>query len=160
MKVYVVTTGAYSDYTIEKIFTDKAKAEEYKEWLYDSNDIEEYETEDDFVVVDKFYKITVTYDVHDNHDTTPNVNVYKCTKQDVYQTNICYRDYNRYHSKYFTVVFTRFIPEQNWNEEFYRNKYTKAAYDFAAIAKCKKQEGFSEHDIQMLFRGMNDALEI
>ena len=46
MKIYVVTAGSYSDYRIEKVFTDKAKAEEYAEWLYESNPVKEYETED------------------------------------------------------------------------------------------------------------------
>ena len=52
-KVYVVTSGEYSDYRIVKIFTDKAKAEKYAE-LYqktdcwaDNTQVEEYEIYDD-----------------------------------------------------------------------------------------------------------------
>ena len=55
MKVYVVTVGSYSDYRIDRIFTDRKKAENYKEWTYDANEIEEYDTEDNFVF-EKFYK--------------------------------------------------------------------------------------------------------
>lgn len=155
MKVYVVTTGAYSDYSIEKIFTDKAKAEEYKEWLYDSNDIEEYETDDDFEI-SKFYKIVVSYTVDDRRETVPEVYIYKCTKEDVYSYHIGYSEY-QFGGKSFRISMIRFIPEQNWNEEFYRNKYTKAIYDLAAIAKCKRLEGFSESDIQKLFANMEEC---
>ena len=58
MKVYVVTSGTYSDYMIRKIFLEKDKAEEYKKWLPDSNDVEEYDTSDDDII-DKQYKIRV-----------------------------------------------------------------------------------------------------
>jgi len=36
MKVYVVTTGSYSDYMIHQIFSTEEKAEEYIQWYYDS----------------------------------------------------------------------------------------------------------------------------
>ncbi len=155
MKVYIVTTGSYSDYTIEKVFTDKAKAEEYKEWLYDSNDIEEYETEDDFEV-SKFYKIIVSYTVDDRRETVPEVYIHRCAKEDVYSCHIGYSEY-RFSGESFRISMIRFIPEQNWNEEFYRNKYTKAIYDLAAIAKYKRLEGFSESDIQKLFASMEEC---
>ena len=37
MKVYIVTSGTYSDYMIQKIFLDKDKAEEYRKWLPEKN---------------------------------------------------------------------------------------------------------------------------
>ncbi len=46
---------------------------------------------------------------------------------------------------------TRYIPEQNWNEDFYRNKYIKAIYDFAAIARQKLFEGFTDEQITAMF---------
>lgn len=157
MKVYVVTAGAYSDYRIKKIFIDKAKAEEYKEWLPDANDIEEYETEDN-LVMNKYYKIVVSYRVNDNGlDESPYVGITKCLAADIYGNSTHYAEY--YFSRCFVLNIVRFIPEQNWNEEFYKNKYTKAIYDLAAIAKYKKQEGFSEKDINMLFNGMTGEID-
>lgn len=160
MKVYVVTTGAYSDYSIEKIFTDRAKAEEYKEWLYDANDIEEYETEDD-IEISKFYRVHVYYAVYEASEPKLEFSVYKCMGRDVYKPRIYYADYNRYtwSEKYFAIGIDRFIPEQNWNEEFYKNKYTKAVYDLAAIVKYKRAEGASEADIQALFSNMRGDLD-
>ena len=46
MKVYIVTSGCYSDYSICNVFTDKAKAEKYAKGIYDVNEIEEWDTED------------------------------------------------------------------------------------------------------------------
>ena len=53
MKVYVVTTGAYSDYEIDSVFIDKHKAEIYcalcnkgKVNNYGSYQVEEYESDD------------------------------------------------------------------------------------------------------------------
>ena len=52
MKLYVITSGEYSDYGIECIFTDRAKAENYlkyhehEDWWSDMR-IEEYESQDD-----------------------------------------------------------------------------------------------------------------
>ena len=45
MKVYVVTTGEYSDYGTNAIFTDAEKAKEYSELLDDSNGVDEWETD-------------------------------------------------------------------------------------------------------------------
>jgi len=45
MKVYVVTTGEYSAYGTNAIFTDAEKAKEYSELLDDSNGVDEWETD-------------------------------------------------------------------------------------------------------------------
>jgi hypothetical protein len=44
MKVYIVTSGSYSDYTIEAVFTDKGQAELYGA-IY-KYEIEEFETDE------------------------------------------------------------------------------------------------------------------
>ena len=59
MKVYVITAGQYSDYHIERIFTDKTLAEEYykqqkNDPSADVNDITEWETDQDFERKDTF----------------------------------------------------------------------------------------------------------
>lgn len=156
MKVYVVTSGCYSDYTIEKVFTDEAKAEEYAEWLCNSNPVEEYDTEDN-LVVEKYYKINIYMKVYDTGNSEPNVHIYKeCDKNSWGTRGIYYLDYHKREGGYFEIYINRLIPAQNWNEEFYVNKYTKAIYDLAAIAKQKRTEGATEKDIQQLFNGVND----
>lgn len=44
MKVYIVTVGTYSDYHIERVFSTKKKAQEYLDYLGNTNDanMEEY----------------------------------------------------------------------------------------------------------------------
>ena len=50
MKVYIVTSGEYSDYSIRRVFTDKERAELYcamhEEEYYDPYIAEEWETDD------------------------------------------------------------------------------------------------------------------
>ena len=153
MKVYVVTSGSYSDYTIQKIFTDKAKAEEYKEWLDDSNDIEEYETEDG-LVVNKYYRVLINYTKYNNQETAPSIRVTKQTFKDNY---IWYSEgIDWQHNAYSELSLVRCIQAQNWNEEFYRNKFTKAIYDLMAIAQHHRAEGASVEDVQKLFENCDE----
>lgn len=160
MKVYIVTSGCYSDYDIEKVFTDKVKAEEYAEWLRDSNPVEEYDTEDD-LVIDKYYKVNISMNVYDTGNSEPSVNIYKeCDKNSWNTRDTYYVDCHKWGCRYFTIGIHRLIPAQNWNEEFYVNKYTKVIYDLAAIAKQKRAEGATEEDIRQLFKGVNDQMTI
>lgn len=46
MTVYVVTSGDYSDYGIEAIFSTQEKAAAYAEALMDANGVEEYDLDD------------------------------------------------------------------------------------------------------------------
>ena len=159
MKVYIVTAGSYSDYHIAKVFTDEDKAEEYREWLYDSNDVEEYETEDD-LQVDKYYKIQVIMRVHDDKNDKPMVSLWKECKANSYNRGyIFYTDYHKYGGDYFDISVSRLSEAQNWNEEFYTNRYTKALYDIVAIVKQKRAEGASESDIRTLLKGMEEQYE-
>lgn len=153
MKVYAVTSGIYSDYMIEKVFTDKSKAEEYKEWLADSNDIEEYETEDD-LVVNKYYRVLIDYKKYNNKETTPSIRVNKQTSENRYIRYSEGVDWR--HNAYSELSLVRCIPAQNWNEEFYRNKFTKAAYDLMAIAQHHRAEGASVEDVQKLFENCDE----
>lgn len=54
MKIYIATSGCYSDYSIDAVFTDRKKAEMYCA-IHNQvdQDIEEWETEDDSITVDK-----------------------------------------------------------------------------------------------------------
>lgn len=67
-KIYVVTSGEYSDYCINAVFESREKAELYcaiknatKEYRYDRCEIEEYELSDDTIEgnIDKWYYFDV-----------------------------------------------------------------------------------------------------
>ena len=54
MKIYVITSGSYSDYRIERVFTDKAKAKAYCKhesslYLHEKCEIEEFDSSDDWI---------------------------------------------------------------------------------------------------------------
>ena len=149
MKIYIVTCGEYSDYHIDKVFTDRAKAEEYRKWCYEANDVEEYDTEDDYHI-DKFYNIIVCYRVHDDGiNNKPNIGIKCCSNKYVSYTNV--DDRHRFGHKYFDICICRYIPEVNWNEEFYVNKYTNAIYDLAAQARQLLSEGFTDRQINEMW---------
>jgi hypothetical protein len=63
MKIYVITSGCYSDYCIEKIFTNKYKAEEYVQIASKSNDylnsVSEWETSD-FDSIQEYQYVDIT----------------------------------------------------------------------------------------------------
>ena len=48
MKVYIVTDGCYSDYTIRGVFSTEEKAKEYAAFFNDANEIEEYDLDAPF----------------------------------------------------------------------------------------------------------------
>ena len=149
MKVYIVTTGCYSDYCIDRVFTDRAKAEEYRKWCYDANDVEEYDTSDDYHV-NKYYKIWVTYRVNDDgNNQKPHMRIETCCNPTRNFTSV--NDYHKYGGKYIDLTLVRYIPESNWNEEFYRNKYIKAIYDLAATARQLSFEGFTNKQINEIW---------
>lgn len=151
MKIYIVTCGSYSDYYIDKVFTDKDKAEEYRKWCRDANDVEVYDTEDDYEFK-HFYKIVVNYRNNDNgRNSDPTIYVERCMHDQVCDNRTSFSDSHRYGGKDVNIHIIRHIPEEHWNEEFYRNKYTKAAYDLMAIARQRMFEGFTAEQITEMF---------
>ena len=157
MKIYIVTRGEYSDYYIDRVFTDRAKAEEYREWCADANDIEEYET-DDNCVVDKYYHISVTYTVYaGNRYEKPTVRIEKCHAKCLGYASVSDYRYATYSNGYARLYLSRYIPEANWNEEFYTNRYIKAIYDLAAQAKQLLLEGWTDSQINEVWNQNRDG---
>ena len=150
MKIYIVTCGSYSDYYIDKVFTDKDKAEEYRKWRPEANEIEEYDTEDD-CVIDKYYKIVVDYSIYNyNRFEKPNIRIERCNcKDDSWISVYDYR--NTSYQPHIRVVLRRYISETNWNEEFYTKRYTKAVYDLMAQAKQLLSEGWTDKQINEMW---------
>jgi hypothetical protein len=59
MKVYVVTEGEYSDYSIVKVFLNKEKAEKYAE-LYGKGDWFDTTRVEEYIVYDEFFDSKLT----------------------------------------------------------------------------------------------------
>ena len=64
MKIYVVTSGTYSNYGIDAVFTDREKAKQYAN-LDSGREIEEYES--DPVEIEEPHSVNVGYDVSGNY---------------------------------------------------------------------------------------------
>lgn len=59
MKIYIITSGAYSDYGIERVFLSEEKAKSYCE-LHNECRIEEYDTFDDNYIIPEEVGIRAT----------------------------------------------------------------------------------------------------
>jgi len=139
MKVYVVTTGEYSDYGIAKIFLDKNKAEEFANWVEDSNGVDEWETsDDDFEFGELKDKIIVGAYYYPN---THYINIYK--------TGYYFEDMvNRFiytvcANKEYTYLGTYKIVPNDYDEE----KIKRILYDKWAEIKSLCAEGFTVKQI-------------
>ena len=145
MKVYLVTSGEYSGYRIEKIFLDKKKAKEFAKWVPYANDIEEYETADD-VCYGKCYRVRATYvegqQVRFDIDKVHIDKVSECSNQQTFVNYTCYK--NKYE-----LFIVRDIPEANWNEEKCKARMTKACYDYMGHIKYMLSEGATDKEVLM-----------
>jgi hypothetical protein len=142
MKVYIVTDGEYSDYMIEKVFSNREAAEEYKKWHNIYNDIEEYEVHDEpFTEGERAMVIRIQGTVYPEavvdikFDIRPNM-IYEGTITRGAGVMGLQRNNN-----IFTVYNYRYIPADIWDEEKYKAKFTKSLYDLATLAKSMFAEG-------------------
>jgi len=151
MKIYVVTTGSYSDYGIHSIFTNKNKAEECAKLLENSNDIEEYETSDDTVLR---YVTKFLIRVEENAGGWLDCSALSFT-QDPLEAHE-YKDDTimyGYHWGNPMLRLERYIYDSNMTcekVEFYREKYKKAAQDIWYIVQQKLSEGFTLDQVNEL----------
>ena len=142
MKVYVVTSGTYSDYMIRKIFLDKDKAEEYRKWLPDGNDVEEYNTSDDDTI-EKKYKIRIDLKWYPNKEEKLIARSWKDCESDYN-----YNYYSNYSDIWEELAVVRTVNADNYDEQHWKDKLTKFIYDLRAYVNQLKSEGFNEKFIK------------
>ena len=143
MKIYVVTSGSYSDYCIKKIFTNKDKAEHFSRWCYDSQ-VEEYETSDEDAIT-PVYQVHFAFELSDNKH--PYINIRKGIKDSPLSYH--YTLFNGY-----GISGHRCISASNYKgDDYTKEKYTKVCYDLSAQIKQWLNEGLNENQI-------NDILHI
>lgn len=155
MKVYIVTTGCYpDDYMIEKVFSNRSSAEEYKKWHNIKNEIQEYEiyneplTKEDgertmFIKVQGTVFpeaiIDISYDIRPHMYregyTTKGSGILKYKKPGAYVI------YNYY-----------YVPINKWDEEEYKVKLTKSLYVLADMAKTMFANGASITEVGNILR--------
>lgn len=138
MKVYVVTTGEYSDYEIAKIFLDKNKAEEFANWIEDSNGVDEWETaDDDFEFGELKDKVIVGACYH------PNIDEININKTEYYYGDMVNRFFYGVRRNKDAYLYTYKIVPNDYDEE----KIKRILYDKWAEVQSLCAEGFTVEQI-------------
>ena len=145
MKVYIVTTGELDDYAINKVLSNKEKAEEYAEWLEDSNEVKEFEVVDD-ICFEKRYVVNASLELYDDGKEKIHCDIYKTMDKDFNQIN--YFDYrNRIEISIYRTLNVEVIDEL-----YYKRKCKKELYDIAKFVKDKLANGYNEKKINELLK--------
>lgn len=124
--IYIVTSGEYSDYSIDAVFQDKNKAEAYCK-CHPNAEIEEWEFFDDNIYT-PYNVVRIDMDILSKDDNRISFRFETLSKEDddYYMVN---KDavtvYNTCHIK---ITLIRMLP-QNYDKESIKNKYTKVFYD-------------------------------
>lgn len=154
MKVYIVTNGSYSDYMIEKVFSNRAAAEEYKKWCNIYNDIEEFEVYDEpfgVGVGEKVMFIRVQGTVYPEAV----VDIRYEIRHDLINADRASRSGQgllAYNNGIFTIYNYHYISADKWDEEIYKAKFTKSLHDLASMVKAMFAEGASVRDVELAIR--------
>jgi hypothetical protein len=143
MKVYVVTSGIYSDYSIERVFLDKNKASEYAEWLgSDHVTVEEYDTSDDDIIK-KQYEVRINLKWYPDKEEELIARSWKDCESD---SN--YNYYSNYIDTLEELVVVRTVNADNYDEQYWKDKLTKHIYDLKAYVEYLKTEGCDAKQIR------------
>lgn len=145
MKVYIVTDGAYSEYEIVRVFSNRDAAEDYKKWHNITNNIEVFGVHDEPFTKDDGEKVMLCR-VHGTVYPEAVVNLRYDIRPNIIHEGCITRGAGVYglsdHKKEgFEIYIYHYIPVDKWDEEKYKDKLTKALYDYAAMAKYMIAEG-------------------
>ena len=158
MKVYIVTSGSYSDYGIHKVFLDKAKAKHYTkchDFWGDEPNIEEYDTYDDNIdITDNGYiEATISWDINlnDFSYTQTYCNTEKNEIKEDVDKNYWY--ISVVNSYMITLNIERWYKRDNLTEEQAKVKVEKIMQDLYAKLKYAVAEnnGVLTEDILNLY---------
>jgi hypothetical protein len=141
--VYIVTDGTYSDYTIERVFSNPEAAEEYKKWKRITNEVEEFVIHDEpFTEEDGRRAMLIRVQGTVYPEAVVNIEVNIVHNLTYEESNLsgagivsCKKD------GAFDVYVYRHVPVRLWSKEKYKAKLTKTLYDLAAVAKSMFAEG-------------------
>lgn len=145
MKVFVVTSGCYSDYTIEKLFSNRPAAEEYCKWH--GGEIEEFEVYDEpFTKEEGEHAVCIR--IQGTVCPEAVVNIRFETRRNIIHSGTITHGVgvsyiNRRFEGNFDIYAYRYVPAEFWDEEKWKAKMTKHLHDLAAMAKFMFAEGAS-----------------
>ncbi len=127
-EIYVVTAGCYSDYHIEAIFKDRAKAEFYCT-CHEDCEIKEYNFSDNRIFT-PFNMVIIYFTIRKNGNDKTYFRFRQLSKEDdsYYLEN---RDSISVYYDWMTITLYRELPK-NYDEQKIKDKYTKAYQDLKA----------------------------
>lgn len=157
MKVYIVTSGSYSDYGINKVFLDKVKAKHYIKChdFWGKPNIEVYDTYDDYIdLTDNGYiEATICWDINYNDFSYRQAycNTEKNETKDGGDKNCWYKSCIT--ADTITLNIERWYKRDNFTEEQAKEKVTKIMQDMIAKLKYAVAEnnGVLTEDILNLY---------
>jgi hypothetical protein len=168
-KVYVVSTGSYSDWSIRGIFKNLEKAECYNKLINDANDIEEYELADDLIITPVYYIScyystkdipfsvgSYSYDIGRLYKTKGDFrfNIEKTNSRDdegcEWKSN--HTSYSEYDGDIGIWRSLRSLPTNDEETKSLEDKYHKVCLDLAAFVEYEKANGATDKQISELIK--------
>jgi hypothetical protein len=168
MKIYLVSSGEYSDYGIRKIFLNEENALKYANThnrKYEDYQVEEWDavdSEENFIL-QEFKYVTVYYNVYEDGEIEFKLEVNKTSSADIeneldlndtyyYETKGWTGSYSGYKKGYNTVYLKRQISG-DVNEEKLKDKYLKVCQDtYAKIKYMLDVDGLTKEDVNVALK--------
>lgn len=149
MIIYVVTSGSYSDYGIDKVFLSKEKAESYAAYMngadsYEDYRVETYETEDEKFKIQPIYvkvKMSFMYKIDAFNKHVVYVTYVDTSSEEEKEEPSTTFEIVEDGMKY--TIIRSYMQGENYNENFYLEKVKKIGFDLAANISFFRSEGFS-----------------
>lgn len=129
--IYIVTSGDYSDYSIDAVFRDKNKAEAYCKCHPDAG-IEEWEFFDDNIYT-PYNVVCIDMDISGNAKKIY-FNFQTLSKEDADYYMANQDRVTVYDAQHISLYLIRILPK-NYNKENIKDKYTKVFYDLISEIK-------------------------
>lgn len=160
-KAYVVTSGSYSDYSIDRVFLDKEKAERYIKLCDNHGDtpiIEEYDIDDnnsidEIVYVEgKHYKNQVSIFKNKEMD----VSIKRTNSLDDEPQEIKRNWFHINYDESYSLTIRRVLSNGSFDEKKIIKKYEKVLYDLMAQVEYLMSTGWDGRMIQEWFNQKSD----
>jgi hypothetical protein len=169
MKIYLVSSGEYSDYGIRKVFLNEENAQKYAKnhsGEYDDEyQVEEWDAvdSDESFTLQEFYYVSACYDVYEDGDIVFKLDVDKTSSADI-ESELELNDTGYYEAKGWTGLYsgyrkgynTLYIKRQingDGNEEKLKDKYLKVCQDtYAKIKYMLEVEGMTKEDVNIALK--------
>ena len=156
-KVYVVTTGEYSDYHIERVFLNRAKAETYAQivretddyWYANSVCVNEYDTSDD-IIISKRWCVDFRYFIPDSN-VTGGLYYYHIDIEPYVEEDNHIRHCTRYYGNMIELKRTLNSNPGDADKEKLAAKYLKICEDLYAKIEYELANGADECDVLLMF---------